>query len=180
MQPIATDGVAWSVTVSRSVCLSRLWALKKWLNRSRCSLELWLWWPKEPCVGVQIPTCEAAILRVQWCRPSTYRDMSGGRYTQIGVEPVRCGCHLGCTRWDHIGATWQIRLNRPCTAAMRPYIKLLWPVLLLLYHSAWSRIWVFLQYFAKISWYHWSGRTKGISDSTVMIRITYCTCSRLQ
>ena len=75
--------------------------------------------------------------------------MSGGRYTQSGVQPVRCRCHLGCTRWDQIGATWQIRLNRPCAAAMQPYIKLLWPVLLLLYHSAWNRIWVFLQYFAK-------------------------------
>jgi len=31
--------------------------------------------------------------------------------------------------WDvlggiHIGATWRIRLNRPCAAAMRPYVKL--------------------------------------------------------
>ena len=25
----------------------------------------------------------------------------------------------------HIGATWRIRLNRPCAAAMRPYVKLL-------------------------------------------------------
>jgi len=24
-----------------------------------------------------------------------------------------------------IGATWRIRLNRPCAAAMRPYVKLL-------------------------------------------------------
>jgi len=23
----------------------------------------------------------------------------------------------------HIGAIWRIRLNRPCAAAMRPYIK---------------------------------------------------------
>jgi len=27
----------------------------------------------------------------------------------------------------HNGATWRIRLNRPCAAAMRPYVKLLWP-----------------------------------------------------
>ena len=27
----------------------------------------------------------------------------------------------------HIGATWRIQLNRPCAAAMRPYVKLLWP-----------------------------------------------------
>ena len=25
----------------------------------------------------------------------------------------------------HIGATWRIRPNRPCVAAMRPYVKLL-------------------------------------------------------
>ena len=25
----------------------------------------------------------------------------------------------------HIGATWRIRLSRPCAAAMRPYVKLL-------------------------------------------------------
>ena len=25
----------------------------------------------------------------------------------------------------HIGATWRIRLNRPCAAAMRPFVKLL-------------------------------------------------------
>jgi len=27
----------------------------------------------------------------------------------------------------HIGATWRIRLNRPCAAAMWPCVKLLWP-----------------------------------------------------
>jgi len=32
----------------------------------------------------------------------------------------------------HIGATRRIRLNDPCvaTAAMRPYVKLLWPLLI--------------------------------------------------
>jgi len=29
-----------------------------------------------------------------------------------------------------IGATWQIRLNRPSAAAMRPYVKLLWPLVI--------------------------------------------------
>jgi len=28
----------------------------------------------------------------------------------------------------HIGATWRMRLNRACAAAMRPYVKLLWPL----------------------------------------------------
>ena len=31
-----------------------------------------------------------------------------------------------------IGATWRIRLNRPCAAAMRPFVKLLGPLVLLL------------------------------------------------
>jgi len=55
------------------------------------------------------------------------------------------GCGLGCAegsispivfaRWrqcalpcGHIGATWQIRLNRPSAVAMRSYVKLLWPL----------------------------------------------------
>jgi len=36
MQPIVADGLAWSVY--QFVCLSRSWALQKWLNRSRCRL----------------------------------------------------------------------------------------------------------------------------------------------
>jgi len=35
-----------------------------------------------------------------------------------------------CIRWVHIGATWRIRLNRPCAAAMRPYVKLLGPLVI--------------------------------------------------
>jgi len=30
--------------------------------------------------------------------------------------------------WVYIGATWRIRLNHPCAAAMRPHVKLLWPL----------------------------------------------------
>ena len=32
----------------------------------------------------------------------------------------------------HISATWQIWLNHPCVAAMRPYVKLLWPLVIIL------------------------------------------------
>ena len=55
------------------------------------------------------------------------------------------GCGLGCAegstssiifaRWrqcalpcGYIGATWQTRLNHPSAAAMRSYVKLLWPL----------------------------------------------------
>jgi len=44
-------------------------------------------------------------------------------------------CGLLFVRWcqyaligAHKGATWRIRLNRPSAAAMRPYVKLLWPL----------------------------------------------------
>ena len=37
----------------------------------------------------------------------------------------------------HIGATWRIRLNRRCAAAMRPYVKLLWPLVFISFQT-WS------------------------------------------
>jgi len=47
-----------------------------------------------------------------------------GRYTQSDSAGDRIG-----TVWMpiemHIGVTWRIQLNRPCAAAMRPYVKLL-------------------------------------------------------
>jgi len=33
----------------------------------------------------------------------------------------------------HIGATWRIQLSRPSAAAMRPYVKLLWPLVIILW-----------------------------------------------
>jgi len=36
-----------------------------------------------------------------------------------------------CITWEHIGTIWRIQLNRPCAAAMRPYVKSLRPLVLL-------------------------------------------------
>jgi len=36
----------------------------------------------------------------------------------------------------HTGATRRIRLNRPCTAAMRPYVKLLSPLVIIRLHCS--------------------------------------------
>ena len=47
MQPIAIDGVAWSVCLS--VGLSWSSALQKWLSWSRCHFGCGLWWAREPC-----------------------------------------------------------------------------------------------------------------------------------
>jgi len=35
-----------------------------------------------------------------------------------------------CVTWGHIGATWRIRLNCPCATAIRPYVKLLGPLVM--------------------------------------------------
>jgi len=43
----------------------------------------------------------------------------------------------------HVGATWRIRLNRPCTATMPPYVKILWPLVIIR-----SRIHGALRYFS--------------------------------
>jgi len=36
----------------------------------------------------------------------------------------------------HIDAIWRIRLNRPFAAAMRPYVKLLWPHVIIRPHRS--------------------------------------------
>jgi len=50
------------------------------------------------------------------------------------------GCCHGNHFWlsiygVHNGDTWRIRLNRPCAAAMRPYVKLLWSLVLIITSS---------------------------------------------
>ena len=62
MWPIATDGLAWSVCLS--VSLSQLWAQPNWLNLFRCHLRCVLRWAQGNVLdGVQIATCEGAIMR---------------------------------------------------------------------------------------------------------------------
>jgi len=53
-------------------------------------------------------------------------DITGGQYSEsdsAGGAPVRCGRRLAVLDGMHIHATWRIRLNRPCAAAMRPYVN---------------------------------------------------------
>ena len=47
-------------------------------------------------------------------------------YSRDRVSKGRCpGNHFWLSTYGvHIGATWRIRLNPPCAAAMRPYVKL--------------------------------------------------------
>jgi len=49
--------------------------------------------------GVQIPTCEGAVLRAKGAA-QTCPAVDVFKATQWGAALVRCGCHFGCTRWD--------------------------------------------------------------------------------
>ena len=49
------------------------------------------------------------------------------QFNRIGQVAPMCP-HMMAHWWGHIGATWPIRLNPPSAAAMRPYVKLLWPL----------------------------------------------------
>jgi len=49
--------------------------------------------------------------------------------TQQVAAPLLCECRSGVLDRLHFGATWRIQLNRPCAAAMRPYVILLWPLI---------------------------------------------------
>jgi len=76
----------------------------------------------------------------------TSEPCNNGRTDRDAVRAVGLdGPRESCLRWDppvmlrdvamatmfwlsvygvHIGATWRMRLNRPCVAAMRPYVDL--------------------------------------------------------
>jgi len=57
-----------------------------------------------------------------------------GQYTQSASATYRTGTYGAKTAnadGVHISAICQIRLNRPCAAAMRPFVKLLSPLVIL-------------------------------------------------
>ena len=69
-------------------------------------------------------------------RSRTCLYMCGGRCTQSdsgGAEPVLyTDVDLGVLDGMHsdIGTTWRVPLNRPFVVAMRPYVKLLWQLVI--------------------------------------------------
>jgi len=62
----------------------------------------------------------------------------------------------------HIGTTWRMWLNRPCAAAIQPYVKLLWPLVIFqiqeLLPWQWFALWV-----SSHSGFYWSKRWWGSS-----------------
>jgi len=82
-------------------------------------------------------------------------DLLFGLWTHLGSRKHKFNriCQVApqmCPHGGHIGATWQIRLNCPSVAAMQPYIKLLWSLvinLLLLVFTNDSRVYCRTLYF---------------------------------
>jgi len=79
-------------------------------------------------MGVQILTREGAISRAKMGPPGHARTCPEvdilkaarrGRQNRYDAD-----ADLGVLDGGHIGVTWRIRLNCPCAAAMRPYVKL--------------------------------------------------------
>jgi len=87
---------------------------------------------------------EIAITGFVWTITTKQLVMKGG----LSGRPTKCSIavglpcnYKGLCHSNHfclsicgvyIGATWWIRLNRPCAAAMRPYVKLLWPLFIII------------------------------------------------
>jgi len=121
MWPIVTDG-------SSTVGLSRLWALQKWLNHSRCHLGWCVTLHSDPAYKgarekrsgpLQIIGTLCCELCINGCTDwdVVWDAESGG--SREPCKPIRWGCTFGATR--------QIHCNRQCVVAMQPYVKLLWP-----------------------------------------------------
>jgi len=133
---IATDGIAWSVCLS--VCLSvTTMSLAKAAEPIVMLFGMLTWMgPRNHILDkVFIATRERQFWGRKGTSPRHARTcpaLDTLKATQQGAAPVRCGCRLGVLDGVHIGATWRIRLNRPCAAAMRPVVRLLWPVVVII------------------------------------------------
>jgi len=90
-------------------------------------------------------------------------DLPFWLWTQVGWRAERSTSSVVFARWHqcaligwHIGATWRIRLNRPSAAAMRPYVKLLWPLVLFCVTSIMIVITaVLLECTSRVCWDDW-------------------------
>jgi len=111
--------------------------------------------PKKSCIryGVQMPHGKGQCWGKS-CPVIKYRDfLTWAVQKWLKRSICRMGCGLGLAegstssivfaRWRkcahmerHIGPTWRIRFNRSSAAAMRSYVKLLWPLVIINKSSA--------------------------------------------
>jgi len=91
------------------------------------------------------------------CRLACGLGWAEGSTSSIIFTRLRQCAHMG----GHIGATWRIRLNCPCAAAMRSYVKLLWPLVfvgLFWKQECWAC--------AGVGLTGWSGTNDPVADAT--------------
>ena len=122
MPPTATDGIVQSVRPVCSACLSRSWALQKWLNRSRWHLCGLRWVPGATLSGKEVAHCKAQGLPTMRCAKTAEPiQIQYGILSQVGPgNHVLDGVHTVTTR--------RIWFNHPCAAEMQPYVRLLCPL----------------------------------------------------
>jgi len=142
MRPVVTDGVGSVVCLSvcLSVCHDSEPYTKTPLNRSTCRF-VWMLTRvgsrDHVSEGVWIPNAKGQLWGGKGQPIVMYRDLLPWA-VQKGLNRSRCrlryayglGWAQGSIVLDgvHIGATRRTRLNRLCAAAMRPFVKLLWPL----------------------------------------------------
>ena len=125
MQPVAADGVAWSVCLF--VCWSCSLALLKWLIRSKCRLGADLCRLKEPCIRWgQSPPQKGAVLGGGFVRPiEKHRKSLLRAQRQKNQYWHQCNCcsPLHCYRLAIVTLTFSPVKIRP--PLMWPLVKVL-------------------------------------------------------
>ena len=67
--------------------------------------------------------CRSVCLSRSWALQNGWTDRAAVWDAKSGGSRKTCIVY-----GHHIGATWRIRLSRPCATAMRPYVKLFSPL----------------------------------------------------
>ena len=113
-------------TIGLCVTLSQSWALQKRLNRSKYRLGCELGWALLPrnyiLMAVQIPKRKGGLWGEWTAQDMLGRSIFSKRHNR-GQNRYGADADWNVPDGVHIGATWRIRLNRPCAAAMRPYVR---------------------------------------------------------
>jgi len=129
MQYVVIGQVAWSVGQSVTVVSST-----KIAKLIKMQFGLWAWiGPKNRVRWGSRSPIGRAILRGKGLSVVKYREALSFVQKPLNRSRCRLGWGLGWVQGNvlggvHTGAMWQLPLNRPCMAAMRPVVKLLWPL----------------------------------------------------
>jgi len=85
-----------------------------------------------PVAPVYPTTLCRELCKNGWTDRFTPWVVDSGGPKEAQVQSYSSGGANACAHMGgHIGAIWRIRLNRPCAAAMRSYVKLLWPLVII-------------------------------------------------